>query len=171
MLFPCILAQGSPEQQSFQIRTPTDDTHTMHIVYNGRQRKPGETPQTAIPFRRETVDYDGLGRVWGPNIVKQDEMVWIGQGQRSNRTQEHLVTSDKGVILFHNLLLTEMEKAVRGEDPLGLVRDPAVNEPFIHIGRGSRYSAFRAGVEDETYGGVREGLAQGIGQFLKEFDN
>lgn len=170
VLFPCILAQGSPEQQSFQIRTPTDDTHTMHIVYNGRQRKPEQPPQESIPFSRETLDYDGLGRVLGTNIVKQDEMAWIGQGTISDRTQEHLATSDKGVILFHNLLLSEAEKVARGEEPMGMVRDPAVNEPYIHIGRGSRYGAFRAGVEDETYGGVRIGLAAGVAGFLKEVE-
>jgi len=162
VLFPSILAQGSPEQQSFQIRTPTDDTTTMHIVYNGRLRKPGQPPQESIPFRRESLEHDEWGRVWGTNIVKQDEMAWVGQGSISDRTIEHLATSDKGVMLFHNLLLQEAEKVERGEEPLGVIRDPAINEPFIHIGRGSRYGAFRSGVQDETYGGVREGVAAGI---------
>ena len=60
-------------------------------------------------------------------------MAWIGQGPISDRTQEHLVTSDKGVILYHNLILENITKVERGEDPMGLVRDPDVNEPYIPI--------------------------------------
>jgi len=43
--------------------------------------------------------------------------------------------SDQGVILFRNLLLEQIEKVERGEDPMGVIRDPAKNEPFILIGR------------------------------------
>jgi hypothetical protein len=43
--------------------------------------------------------------------------------------------SDQGVILFRNLVLEQIEKVERGEDPMGVIRDPAKNEPFIPIGR------------------------------------
>jgi hypothetical protein len=36
-----------------------------------------------------------------------------------------------------------------------VIRDPEINEPYIPIARGSTYEAFRAGVKDEAYGGVR----------------
>jgi 5,5'-dehydrodivanillate O-demethylase len=62
-------------------------------------------------------------------------MAWITQGDISDRTTERLGTSDKGVILFRSLLLEQMEKVERGEDPMGVVRDRAKNEPFIRIGR------------------------------------
>ena len=54
-------------------------------------------------------------------------MAWIGQGPLSDRTREHLATSDKGVILFHNLILENVAKVERGEDPMGVIRDPAKN--------------------------------------------
>jgi 5,5'-dehydrodivanillate O-demethylase len=60
-------------------------------------------------------------------------MAWIGQGAISDRTTEHLVTSDKGVALYHNMLFENAEKVARGEDPLGTVRDPEENEPMIPI--------------------------------------
>jgi hypothetical protein len=66
-------------------------------------------------------------------VIPQDEMAWIGQGPISVRTAEHLATSDKGVILYHNLILENIAKVERGEDPMGVVRDPAINEPYIPI--------------------------------------
>jgi 5,5'-dehydrodivanillate O-demethylase len=68
-------------------------------------------------------------------INGQDMMAWVTQGAISDRTTERLGTSDKGVILFRNLLLEQIDKVERGEDPMGVIRDPSVNEPYITIGR------------------------------------
>lgn len=91
-------------------------------------------------MRREQVKYDSLGIVDAPWVVLQDEMAWIGQGPVSDRTLEHLATSDKGVILYHNLILENIAKVERGQDPLGVIRDREKNEPFIALKRerGSR---------------------------------
>ena len=89
------------------------------------------------------MSYNALGLVDAPGIIWQDEMAWIGQGPISDRTQEHLATSDKGVILYHNMLLENIAKMERGEDPMGVIRDPAKNEPFVEVKRErSGYEAF-----------------------------
>jgi hypothetical protein len=62
-------------------------------------------------------------------------MAWVTQGDISDRTTERLGTSDKGVILYRNLLMEQIEKVERGEDPMGVIRDPAKNEPHIAIAR------------------------------------
>ena len=54
-------------------------------------------------------------------------------GPHLDRTAEHLVTSDKGVALYHNLLLENVEKVERGEDPMAVVRDPEKYFPMIPI--------------------------------------
>ncbi len=128
VIFPYTLVQGPGHNFTYQMRVPVDDTHTMHIVYAGKLRKPDEALQDQVPVLRDEVMYDEVGRVDAPWIVVQDEMVWIGQGAVSNRTAEHLVTSDKGVALFHSLLFENMEKVARGEEPMGIVRDPEENE-------------------------------------------
>jgi hypothetical protein len=38
---------------------------------------------------------------------------------------------------------------------MAVIRDPEINEPMIPIARGSTYHAFRAGIADEAYGGLR----------------
>ena len=45
------------------------------------------------------------------------------------------MTSDKGVIMYHNLLLDQIAKVERGEEPMAVVRDPAKNTPMIEIRR------------------------------------
>jgi 5,5'-dehydrodivanillate O-demethylase len=156
ILFPYILAQGGPTQMSFQIRVPADDTHTTHMVIMASKPKDGETANPEVQVEHVELERDELGRVFAPHIVVQDEMAWVGQGPITDRTNEHLVTGDKGIMLYRQLLLDNIEKVERGEDPMAVVRDPEINEPFIGIRRGSTYHAFRQGVDDETYGGVRE---------------
>jgi 5,5'-dehydrodivanillate O-demethylase len=100
------------------------------------------------------VHYDKWGRVDEPGIVPQDEMTWIGQGAISDRTVEHLATSDKGVILYHNTLLENVAKVERGEEPMAVIRDPAKNEPWVEVKREKvGYQAFR--INRDVVGGRR----------------
>jgi 5,5'-dehydrodivanillate O-demethylase len=133
ILFPNILAQLQDAYHSYQIRVPIDDTHTLHVLYRGTAPKPGATLRPGLQVEREEVMYDDLGRVFPPTVIRQDEAAWIGQGPISDRTREHLTTSDKGVILYHNMLFENIAKVERGEDPIAVVRDPELNEPMIAI--------------------------------------
>jgi 5,5'-dehydrodivanillate O-demethylase oxygenase subunit len=78
------------------------------------------------------------GRIVADTIPLQDMTGWVGQGPISDRTREHLATSDRGVVLYHRLLLEQLERVERGEDPMGTIRDPAENEPMIDIAREQR---------------------------------
>ncbi|MPZ15895.1 MAG: Rieske 2Fe-2S domain-containing protein [Chloroflexi bacterium] len=149
IIFPYILVVGPGVSFSYQMRVPIDDTHTMHTVLAGKPRDPDQTLQDEVPARREHVKYDERGRVNAPWIVLQDEMAWIGQGSVSDRSQEHLATSDKGVILYHNLILENIEKVQRGEDPLGMIRDPEKNFPHVSFRRErASHKMTRSGVSD-----------------------
>ncbi len=134
-IFPHTLIQGVGDSYGLQIRVPVDDTHTMHVRYSGHPMKEGQPRQQSVPVQHLTLPYDEFGRVeWG-EIPLQDEAAWVGQGPLSDRTKEHLATSDKGVILYHNLLLENVEKVERGEDPMFTIRDEAENTPYIHVER------------------------------------
>ena len=50
--------------------------------------------------------------------------VWETQGAIPDRSVERLATSDRGVVLFRDLLRENIEKVQRGEDPMGVIRDP-----------------------------------------------
>ena len=63
----------------------------------------------------------------------QDMMVWVTQGPITDHRLENLGESDRGVALYRKTLMEEMEKVERGEDPRGVVRDPAKNTPYIEL--------------------------------------
>lgn len=144
ILFPNILSVGDHRRPNYQIRVPADDAHTTHVRYQCIARPEGQPPRGEVPVVRSQV-FDEQGNPLQPpdSIPPQDMLAWVQQGPISDRTQEHLVTSDKGVALYHSLLLENIEKVERGEDPLGVVRDPAVNFPMIQLPRERKaYQAF-----------------------------
>jgi 5,5'-dehydrodivanillate O-demethylase len=132
IVFPYMLCSATGGL-GFQIRVPIDETHTVHIGYGRSQPKEPGNPRTSVAHVE--LEYDDFGRVnrSANVIVPQDMMAWVAQGPVSDRTREHLATSDKGVILYHNLILQGIERVQRGGDPVGVIRDRAVNEPMIKI--------------------------------------
>jgi 5,5'-dehydrodivanillate O-demethylase len=135
LLFPNILGQGGHDAPTLQIRVPCDDTHTFHIIYKTTKRKP-DAPPRPIHVKRSQL-YNAEGKIIADNIPVQDMVGWVGQGAVSDRTREHLATSDRGVLMYHKLLVEQMERVEQGLDPMGVVRDPAENEPMIRLGRES----------------------------------
>jgi hypothetical protein len=63
------------------------------------------------------------------SVLSQDHMAWETQGPIADRTAEHLSYSDRGVVMLRRLLKEQIETALRGDDPLGVVRDP--DHPMI----------------------------------------
>jgi 5,5'-dehydrodivanillate O-demethylase oxygenase subunit len=144
LLFPNTLAQGGANAPTLQIRVPVDDTHTVQFGYRTTKRPPGAAPRPIAV--KHTSLFTADGRIVADTIPSQDMTAWVGQGPISDRTREHLATSDRGVVLYHKLLVEQMERVERGEEPMALVRDRAENEPMIDIGREQRSipSAFRS---------------------------
>lgn len=58
--------------------------------------------------------------------------MWWTQGSIADRSAERLGKSDKGIVLYRNLLEVNMLKVERGEDPMNTFRDPTQNE-CIHV--------------------------------------
>lgn len=127
ILFPNMLAGGG-----FQIRVPQDDTHTLHFLYNVRDREPGEDAQTSVPaYDLPWQDEDGKMVI--QRVPNQDFAAWVQQGAVAPRMLERLCKSDVGITMFRRWLSENIAKVEAGEDPGGLVRDPSVNEPYIVI--------------------------------------
>ncbi len=131
ILFPNILAVGNASPTSrnyaYQIRIPIDDENTLHLWYNA-YLPPADaivpphllekTFAYDVPYRDESGDFDL------EMVDSQDIMAWVTQGPIARRHLEKLGTTDTGVILLRNVLRRELAKVERGEDPMGIVRDP-----------------------------------------------
>jgi 5,5'-dehydrodivanillate O-demethylase len=89
------------------------------------ERQPYE--QKAIPSWESPIKDSSTGRWISSHIINQDIIAWVGQGAIADRTQEHLGASDRGIIMIRKQWFEDMERVARGEDPKGLIRDPAMN--------------------------------------------
>ena len=127
LLFPTVLRQANRTQ----IRVPIDDTHTwivyVHFVPDSTEprankddvpvsyRKPFKNPlNVRHPFTKFRLD----------DVDAQDFMAWETQGPILDRTHERLAASDRGVVLYRDLLRREIKKVEQGLDPMNVFRDP-----------------------------------------------
>jgi 5,5'-dehydrodivanillate O-demethylase len=125
----------------YQFRVPIDDETTAIYWYDAKPPAAGAAPRTTVPIVANPWQADD-GGFMPEKINAQDMMAWITQGKIADHALEHLGEADRGVALYRRTLLEQLERIERGEDPLGVVRDPAKNEPYItlpierHLGYG-----------------------------------
>jgi hypothetical protein len=121
-----------------------DDDHTLLIILGVPPRRSpkwyGAEPagDDTEPFVVYSEYKDPPDRSY-PNaryrtrtIIQQDIMVWETQRTIQDRTIERLATSDGAVVAMREMLFENIAKVQRGEDPLGVIRDP--NHPVIETG-------------------------------------
>jgi 5,5'-dehydrodivanillate O-demethylase oxygenase subunit len=138
LIFPNTLAGGSAgglwRQLIFQIRVPADDTHTTHWWYHAYvPPEDAEVPEhllSRVPVYEPPVT-DESGNYLLDYIHAQDIMAWVSQGSIADRTKEKLGASDRGIVLYRKMLKRELEKVARGEETIGVVRDPAKNHCIV----------------------------------------
>ena len=101
---------------------PIDDTH-YRIYTAGRVKEKGvllpRSPDAAK--RRNRNDMTPEERRAEPN----DWEAQTGQGPITLHSEEHLATSDSGIVKLRRLLAAQVDAVARGEDPIGVHFDPA----------------------------------------------
>ena len=143
IVFPNMLRQGGSGDgtpgtggmsgPAFQIRTPIDDHNTAHwwvACYPRLEGEPGRSPRTSRSTTRSVPDLTPEGQprweILDSNSA-QDPAAWITQGQIADRSQEHLGRSDRGIILYRQMLEENIRRVEQGEDPMNTFRDPDEN--------------------------------------------
>jgi 5,5'-dehydrodivanillate O-demethylase oxygenase subunit len=113
----------------FEWRTPIDDENTLSVTWCfsrvPREREP--YAQEKIPAWHGPVRDSETGRWISSHVMNQDFVAWMGQGTIADRTQEHLGSSDAGIIMLRQRFLRDIDAIARGEDPKATVRDPEIN--------------------------------------------
>ena len=130
-IFPNILLNPQGKRIATHWRVPMDDEHTYIIwceftpTADGRNaaQRDEDIPVTYVP--------DGLKENGERDLTSfqtQDQMAWETQGPIFDRTTELLGRSDRGIVMFRNLLRQQIEAVRAGKDPAGVIRDPKLNE-------------------------------------------
>ena len=131
---------------------PVDDTHHWKYVFIYSRSKPLPAAKEEVfknrsdltrgyrlnrnPGNRylqdresmETTSFSGLG----PNFQVHDSCATVGAGPIQDRAQEHLISTDKGIIAMRKLLLKAIQDVHEGREAPHIIRLPERNH-FPHL--------------------------------------
>ena len=119
---------------------PVDDSHYVQAMVT----KASERFFEGGEFRGLLLN----GKTWGEMTEEEhqrtpgDYEAQAGQGPISLHSEEHLVTSDRGIMMQRRLLLQQMEVVSQGGDPIGVTFDS--QQALVKIRSGNFYRAARA---------------------------
>lgn len=122
-LWPNALYTGA-----FEWHVPIDDEKTLMIFWvtvplpEGASHEQATIPSWWIPIR------DARGELIVDNPLNQDIAAWVGQGTITDRSQEHLGESDRGLIMMRRRMLEQARLVADGGEPKSTFRDPATNQ-------------------------------------------
>jgi 5,5'-dehydrodivanillate O-demethylase oxygenase subunit len=127
LLFPTVLRQANRAQ----IRVPIDDTHTwivyVHFVPDALEPRPNKD-EVPVSYRRPFKNPLGVRHPFTKfrfdEVDAQDFMAWETQGPILDRAHERLAGSDRGVVMYREMLRREIKKVEAGLDPMNVFRDP-----------------------------------------------
>ncbi len=113
----------------FDWHVPIDDRTTLRASWafarvpkeNEPYRQRGPVPAWRGPVR------DQEGRWLQHQPVNQDFVALAGQGEIADRSKEHLVSSDAGIVMLRRRLIAELDVAAAGGEPKAVIRDAASN--------------------------------------------
>jgi 5,5'-dehydrodivanillate O-demethylase len=127
VIFPNILRVGNVAQ----IRVPMDDAHTQIFFVRYVPREVAEASGDEIPAVRTVASFKTPADKIHPFThfrmdltLGQDHMAWETQGPIADREVERLATTDRGIVMWREILSREIARVETGQDPLGVVRDP-----------------------------------------------
>ena len=113
---------------NMQFRVPVDDTHTQVIHVNFMPSETARTSKLAdVPFESCNLKTED-GHYNFKIVTAQDAMAWETQGGLTDRSQEHLGTSDRGILILRRLLKEQIDIVAKGGEPIGVLRDPEKNQ-------------------------------------------
>ena len=99
---------------------PIDDHH-FRIYVAGRVKASGD-----LVRMRSRLN----GKLWEDLTPEEhqrfpgDYEAQVSQGPIASHSEEHLVTSDRGIVMIRKLLRRQLDALREGRDPAGIVRDP-----------------------------------------------
>jgi phenylpropionate dioxygenase-like ring-hydroxylating dioxygenase large terminal subunit len=112
---PGISRYGKCESVSWLL--PVDDTHYM--LYAALKHKPGWSRAFTRPGGKSWDEMTEAEHQRFPD----DYEAQIGQGPMTLHSEEHLATTDQGIVMLRRLILQQADAVAEGEDPIGISFD------------------------------------------------
>ena len=141
MLFPCMLLSPQREHLVMHMRLPVDDTHTriFRMQFTPNDDGTPESQPEMVPFEHAPSFRGEDGEYHLDNFASHDAMAWETQGPITDRSRENLGVTDQGIALYRRLLREQIDRVEAGEEPLGVIRNPKINQRIvIEVSTGQR---------------------------------
>lgn len=131
-IFPNILI--APQEKGALVthwRVPMDDKKTYIIWLEFAPTADGSEVVQAdadipVSYLPHPLGFDGEYDL--TDFPQQDLMAWETQGPLFDRCSELLGTTDRGIVMWRNLLRQQIRAVQEGKEPDGVIRDPALNK-------------------------------------------
>ena len=110
---------------------PIDD-HSFRIFVAGRVKEAGEMSKMRLRMN---------GKLWSEMSEAEhqrypsDYEAMVSQGAIPRHSEEHLATSDRGIVMLRRLLQKQLDAVAQGGDPAGVSFDP--DAPFVKFQAGN----------------------------------
>ncbi|HZM34064.1 MAG TPA: aromatic ring-hydroxylating dioxygenase subunit alpha [Burkholderiales bacterium] len=129
LIFPNILRIPNGPMEVLHWRVPIDDVSTRIVFVAFTPDKAARaTENDPVPYTYLPPMKTAEGEYDLKSFFSQDQMAQESQGAIYDRTNENLGVSDRGIVLFRKMLLEQIARVEKGEDPtVAVVRDPARN--------------------------------------------
>jgi 5,5'-dehydrodivanillate O-demethylase len=128
------------QYDTYQMRVPIDDTHTLHLWYTFYEAGDEQFAGIEIPPQPDSISVPHF-HVPIPGLTEQGEptwpvldsnsgqdlTMWYTQGPILDRSQEHLGPGDRNIIRLRQLVDEQIRIVEDGGDPLNVFRDPDRN--------------------------------------------
>jgi phenylpropionate dioxygenase-like ring-hydroxylating dioxygenase large terminal subunit len=123
---PGVSRYGKSESVSWLL--PVDDTH--HMLYAVLKKAPGWTRAFTRPGGKSWDEMTEAEHQQFPD----DFEAQTGQGPITLHSEEHLGTTDQGLVMLRRLLLQQAEAVAEGKDPVGVSFDAKAAPVATHAG-------------------------------------
>lgn len=170
VLFPNMLRQ-TDVMSTLHWRVPIDDYRTtiFHVWF-----KPSQDGSRVEQPDEPTVEYDEAwqnedGEYHMRTFASQDGMAWETQGRLYDRSNEHLGVSDRGILMFREMLKEQIGIVGKGGEPMALIRDSAQNVS-IELEAWTSPRETRTGASANTFKGHRRSPEQIFDDKCEEFE-
>lgn len=122
-IFPYYSRSVSQFRTQVNMRVPLDDTHTYHLSYVLYHAPGVDAPkQDVVPYF-EAPMFDEAGRPILDYVLAQDMAAWLSQGDVTDRTSEHLASTDRAIVEFRRIIAEQLGEVAQGRDPINVFTD------------------------------------------------
>ena len=131
-LWPNGLFSGDTRSCHFEWRVPMDDALTLSVAWFIDRVAPGQeldTEQRVYHWYAPTKD--DSGELLTSHPLNEKFAIWLSQAPILDRTKEHLLASDQGVVMLRDKLFSQIALIGDGGEPKSTFRDRNANRRVV----------------------------------------